>query len=152
MRVVVIGAGIGGLVLARALRDAGVDVRVYERDKVLSETGGYRLHLNPDACAVLRRRLRPEHFQALLASGSGASAFRRFHVLDHQLRPLLSLPRDTGGDHMLIGRVPLRVLLAYGLDDVLDLNTEFTGFDRSADGVTARFADGRSDTADVLVG
>ncbi|MFE9581529.1 FAD-dependent oxidoreductase [Nocardia sp. NPDC006044] len=153
MRVVIIGAGIGGLVLARALRDEGVRVRVYERDAALADTGGYRLHLAPEACAALRRRVPAALYQALLASASGAASFRRFSVFDHRLRRLLSLPRNSPGDHLLIGRIPLRRLLAHDLDDVLDLDSHFIGHTRSAGGtVTAHFADGRTAMADVLVG
>ena len=35
LRVLVIGAGLGGLCLAQGLRKAGVDVAVYERDEGL---------------------------------------------------------------------------------------------------------------------
>lgn len=153
MRVLVVGAGMGGLVLARGLRAAGVAVSVHERDTDLAHTGGYRLHLDPSAAGVLRRRLPPELFQAVVASAAPPRSFRQFAVLDHRMRVLARIPDDEDGDHLLIGRVPLRVLLGHGLDDVVRLGSEFTDLRHDPDGtVTATFADGRSETADVLVG
>ena len=153
MRVIVIGAGIGGLVLAQALHRAGEQVRIYDRDAAVSATGGYRLHLDERACAALRRHLAPEHYQAVLASSAGPAAFRQFAITDHRLR-LLGLERqDPSAQRLLIGRIPLRRLLTHGLSEVLSFSTEYTHHQVHADGtVTAHFADGTSERADLLVG
>ena len=46
LRVLVIGAGLGGLCLAQGLRKAGVEVAVYERDTGLAiRTQGHRSQL-----------------------------------------------------------------------------------------------------------
>ncbi len=153
MHVLVVGAGMGGLVLAHGLRAAGVEVQVHERDTDLARTGGYRLHLDTSAVDVLRRRLPAPVFQAVLASAAHPRSFRQFSVLDHRLRVLARVPRGRDGEHLLIGRIPLRRLLAHGLDDVVRLGSEFTGHVENPDGtVTATFAGGRTETADVLVG
>nr|WP_062339291.1 FAD-dependent oxidoreductase [Herbidospora sakaeratensis] len=89
MKVVVIGAGMGGLALAQALSRGGIEVVVHERDRAVEATGGYRLHLDHRACAVLRRHLAPSHYQALLASSAGRQAFTRFAMADHRMRLLL---------------------------------------------------------------
>lgn len=153
MRVLVVGAGMGGLVLAHGLRAAGVEVQVHERDTDLARTGGYRLHLDAAAVGVLRRRLPASVFQAVLASAAHPRSFRQFSVLDHKLRVLARIPRGGDGDHLLIGRIPLRTLLGHGLEDVVRLGSEFTHHVENPDGtVTATFAGGRTETADVLVG
>ena len=54
MRVVIVGAGLGGLVLAQAVRDRA-DVTVLERDGAAAETGGYRIALTPEAVRVVKR-------------------------------------------------------------------------------------------------
>jgi 2-polyprenyl-6-methoxyphenol hydroxylase-like FAD-dependent oxidoreductase len=152
-RVLVVGGGIGGLVVAQGLRAAGVAVCVHERDTDLARTGGYRLHLDPTAVDVLRRRLSAPLFQAVVASAAPSRSFRRFAVLDHRLRVLARIPHRGDGDHLLIGRVPLRLLLGHGLDGAIRLGSEFSALGHEPDGtVTATFADGRTETADVLVG
>ncbi|HEX7308542.1 NAD(P)/FAD-dependent oxidoreductase [Lentzea sp.] len=153
MRVIVVGAGIGGLVLAQGLKAAGVAVTVHERDRALSDTGGYRLHLTPEAAGVLRRRLPPPVFQALLASSTGSRSLRQFGVLDHRLRTVARIPLEDDGEHLMIGRIPLRRLLGHGLGESIRFGSEFTGLEHHPDGtVTAVFADGTRETGDVLVG
>jgi len=153
MRVVVIGAGIGGLTLAQALHRAGIDVSVHDRDPEAAATGGYRLHLDARACAALRRHLSPAHYQALLASSTGPAADARFALADHRMRLLASEPREAGAESLLVGRIPLRVLLTHGIGDRVRFGSEYVGHERRSDGtVAAHFADGTTDTGDVLVG
>lgn len=153
MRVVIVGAGMGGLTLAHALVRAGLDVAVYERDGEAAATGGYRLHLDADACAALRRRLEPELFQAVQASSAGPGAFRQFSVTDHRLRLLAAERQDLGRERLMIGRVQLRTLLCSGLEDRVHFGREFVRFQvRSDQTVEADFADGASTTADLLIG
>ncbi|PSK98837.1 2-polyprenyl-6-methoxyphenol hydroxylase-like FAD-dependent oxidoreductase [Murinocardiopsis flavida] len=153
MKVIVIGAGMGGLTLAQALRRSGIDVAVHERDRAAEATGGYRLQLDGTACEALRRHLAPAHYQALLASSAGPQAFTRFAVADHRMRLMFADPTDRSAETLMIGRIPLRRLLAHGLDDALHWGSEFTGHEVHPDGtVTAHFADGGTDRADLLVG
>ncbi len=148
-----IGAGMGGLTLAQALRRNGIDVVVHERDQAVEATGGYRLHLNDPACAALRRHLAPGHYQALLASSAGPRTFTRFAVADHRMRLLFAEPNERASETLMIGRIPLRRLLAHGLGDALRLGSEFTGHRTHPDGtVTAHFAGGGTDRGDLLVG
>ncbi|WP_170219542.1 FAD-dependent oxidoreductase [Nocardioides litoris] len=133
MRIVVVGGGIGGLVLAQGLRRRGVEVRVLERDTDLALTGGYRLHLDPGACAVLRRELPAERWDELESVSAGGGSFTAMHVTDRRLRLLVRVPAEEG-EHRLVGRRPLRLALAGGLDDVLDLGVRVTGWRAAAGG------------------
>ena len=58
-RVAVIGAGIGGIAAAGALRKLGVEVAVYERASDLGEVGA-GLQIGPNGVKVLRALGLPE--------------------------------------------------------------------------------------------
>ena len=53
IRVAIIGAGLGGLAAAGALRQHGIEVAVYERAPKLGEVGA-GIQLGPNAVKVLR--------------------------------------------------------------------------------------------------
>ncbi len=153
MRVIVIGAGIGGLTLAQALRANGIDVAVHDRDPRAEATGGYRLHLDDAACAVLRKNLPPAAYQALLAGSASRAAHRRITFADHRLRPLAKAQIPLDEEMLFVGRVPLRVLLTHGLGDAIRWGSEYVRHETHPDGtVTAHFADGSADHGDLLVG
>ncbi|GAB3492073.1 FAD-dependent oxidoreductase [Nocardiopsis coralliicola] len=153
MRVLIIGAGLGGLALAHGLQARGIGAAVHDRDPEAAATGGYRVHLDEHACAVLRGALAPEHYQALLASSAPPQSARRFSVADHRLRLLFADDEDPLAERLMIGRIPLRRLLARGLGGAVRWGSRYTEHAVAADGtVTAHFADGSSDHGDLLVG
>lgn len=120
MRVVVVGAGIGGLVLAHGLRRDGFDVLVLERDVDLARTGGFSLRLRQPAVLAMRSLLPDPVLERILAhaperTGSGAS----FEVLDHRRRRLGTDDTATPRDVLDVDRISLRLALADGLDDVV---------------------------------
>jgi salicylate hydroxylase len=149
MRVVVAGGGIGGLALAQGLKRAGIEVVVHERDARPEYTGGYRLHLDDTACSALGRLLPPPVLQAVLASAAGGAMFRRFTFCDHRLRELSAEPM-AAGERLMIGRVPLRTLLAHDLD--VRWGSVHHGHTSTPDGRVRVDCSGGSTTADVLVG
>ncbi|MGH3834528.1 MAG: FAD-dependent oxidoreductase [Pseudonocardiaceae bacterium] len=63
--VIIVGGGIAGLCLAQGLRQAGVSVAVYERDRSPTDRlDGYRIHINsttavapPVICSSVRTAL-----------------------------------------------------------------------------------------------
>lgn len=152
MRVVVVGAGMAGLTLAQLLVSDGHDVVVLERDSDLRSTGGYRLHLDGHACRVLRRALPPDGFAAVQASAAGPAAFRQLTITDHRARTLVVSPRDPARETLMIGRVPLRLLLARGLEDQLRLGARVTGYTSTDDHVVVHIDGGPDLEADLLVG
>ncbi|WP_299051226.1 FAD-dependent monooxygenase [uncultured Nocardioides sp.] len=155
MRVVVVGAGIGGLALAQGLVGEGVDVLVLERDRALPDTGGYRLHLTPAAGSALRGLLGAEAWRSVVAACAPPGASRRMHVTDRRLRTLVTAPFEPGPDdepHRMVGRIPLRVALGTGLADRLRLGVRVTGTaPRTAGGVDVLLADADPVAADVVV-
>lgn len=154
MRVIVVGAGIGGLTLAHGLRRAGVEVAVYERDGARGRPQGVSLHCDDRGLSALRACLPPAHLAMVEATMGGPRT--QTLVLDGDLAVIGVRPSDGTGPARpgrQVHRPLLRSVLLTGLGDVVHFGAEFTRFALRADGaVQAWFADGSVATADVLVG
>ncbi|GAA1953647.1 FAD-dependent oxidoreductase [Kitasatospora viridis] len=150
MRVLVIGAGIGGLCLAQGLVRAGIDVRVFEGEAgVHSRYQGFRIGLGGPGLAALRECLPPRLHGLLEATTGELSGERR--VVDEQLRVTGRLGPLNGG--MATDRHVLRHLLLAGLADRVEFGKRFVSYEEAADGsVRAVFADGSAACGDLLVG
>ena len=91
MKIMIIGAGTGGLCLAHGLRRAGVEVAVYERDTSRARDDGlqgYRIGIDPDGSRALHACLPPELFDTLVATC--AKPPRYFNMMTEQRQELLS--------------------------------------------------------------
>jgi len=119
MKVIVIGAGLGGLCLAQALRREGVDVAVYERDRALgSRWEGYRIHINPTGARALNACLPAEGWAEFRATaGPGGD----FGFLTERLAELVVVEEsimyphgaaDPAEDHYAADRATLRAVAA----------------------------------------
>ncbi|SMD26304.1 FAD-dependent oxidoreductase [Kibdelosporangium aridum] len=157
MKVLVVGGGTGGLCLAQGLRQAGVDVQVYERSRTRTERlQGYRVHISPHGAAALHECLPPQLWRRFVDS-CGKSGDYRF--LTEQLTELLLIEDeltsgpDAASAHHSASRITLHQVLSAGLEDVLHYDKEFVRYERNPDGtVTCHFADGTTATGDVVVG
>jgi 2-polyprenyl-6-methoxyphenol hydroxylase-like FAD-dependent oxidoreductase len=154
IKVIIIGAGTGGLCLAHGLKRAGIDVSVYERDRTrVDGLQGYRVGINDQGVAALKACLPPELFATFLATCARTPS--HFNVLTEHLTELLSVPIDDDGlsGGKSVSRMTLRQVLLTGLDDHVHFDKRFTAYEQHADGsVTAHFADGTHATADLMVG
>jgi 2-polyprenyl-6-methoxyphenol hydroxylase-like FAD-dependent oxidoreductase len=161
LRVLIIGAGIGGLALGQALAGAGgVDLQICERNRDAARwLDGYRININPAGSRALHRCLPPALWEAFVATSVAPPGGITFRT--EQLRELFTITRDdmTGGSpdpadgQFGVSRIVLRTLLMAGLDDVIRFGAEFERYDVADDGtVTAHFADGSTAVADVLIG
>lgn len=158
MRVVVVGAGLGGLTLAHGLRRAGIDVVVYERDGASGRRQGISLHLDDRGASALRACLPPAH-AAMVAATTGGPREQTLTLSDRDGELTVTGTRASDGmagrarPGRQVHRPLLRAVLLTELDDVVRFGAEFTRLEQRADGaVRVWFADGRTDTADVLVG
>lgn len=152
MRVGIIGAGIGGLTLAQALNIQNVEVVVFDRDPFPSKTDGYRLHLSEEALKSIRKGLPRKIEQALRISGTGSESFEQFSILDHQGKTRLRFRQTDEEDLLMIGRVPLRKILAVELEDNIRWGTQFTHYEEIESGVLIHFSNAQSEKVDILVG
>jgi salicylate hydroxylase len=149
----VIGAGIGGLSAALALRQAGFEADVYEQASELTDVGG-GINMAPNAMHVLRR------------VGLGPALDRvgvRPH-LTHQRRwqdgrmlqqaPLNPLCEQLyGAPHMTMHRRDLLAAIASELpSEHILLGHRLAGFADQEDGVAVWFDNGARISVDVLIG
>lgn len=158
--VLIAGGGIGGLALAHGLREAGVRVTVFERDRHRTDRlQGFRIHINPHGSGALAELLPPAEFARFTASGGKGG--NEFGFITERAKELLRLDEEitAGGSrapedrHYGISRITLRQILLSGLDDVVRYDKKFERYEREPDGrVTAIFSDGTTATGDVLVG
>jgi 2-polyprenyl-6-methoxyphenol hydroxylase-like FAD-dependent oxidoreductase len=158
VRVIVIGAGLGGLTLAQGLRRAGIDVVVHEQEGTQGRPQGVSLHFDDRGTAALHACLPPEHV-AMAEATMGGPRDRTLSLseVDGELTVVRTrLLVGTAGPvrpGRQVHRPLLRAVLLAGLEDAVRFGAQFTRFEQRADGtVQAWFADGSTDTADVLVG
>jgi 2-polyprenyl-6-methoxyphenol hydroxylase-like FAD-dependent oxidoreductase len=158
MRVIVVGAGLGGLTLAHGLRRAGIDVVVYERDGALGRPQGISLHVDDRGASALRACLPPAHAAMAEATMGGLrEQTLTLSEVDGALAVVGAQSSDGMAGRARPGRQThrplLRAVLLTGLEDVVRFGAEVTRFEQRADGtVRVWCADGGMDTADVLVG
>jgi 2-polyprenyl-6-methoxyphenol hydroxylase-like FAD-dependent oxidoreductase len=152
-RVIIIGAGIGGLTAAVALRQAGLDVVVLERNKSAENLSvGAGVHLWTNALQALRTIGMTD---AVAAAGTPVTAHR---YLSWQGRPLGVLrvgevSGELGAPTVGLSRGELhRTLLGALGDGVLRFDAECVGFEQSPRRVVVRLAGGGEERGDILVG
>lgn len=157
MRVLIIGAGTGGLALAHALKQAGIEVCVFERDLVpQADTGGFRVGISPAGSQALKACVPRQLYELFVATC--ARAPRNFSMLSERFTELLCLELDGEAADAMDGeknviRKTLRRVLLLGLDAEVSFGKRFARYTHNPDGtVTAHFADGSSVTGEVLVG
>jgi 2-polyprenyl-6-methoxyphenol hydroxylase-like FAD-dependent oxidoreductase len=157
MRVLIIGAGTGGLALAHALKQAGIDISVFERDLVPNaDTGGYRVGISPAGSRALKVCVPPDIYDLFVATC--ARGPRNFSMLTEHFAEVLCLELDGAAADAMDGeknviRKTLRRVLLMGLEDRVSFGRRFVSFTHDPEGtVTARFEDGSSATGDVLIG
>lgn len=148
-KALIVGAGIGGLTAAIALRRAGIEAVVFERASDLRKVqvgGGIVLWTN--AVHALQQVDMAERALAV------ATPVERAEFRDSDGALLAGwVPRNKPGAPSLgVSRAELLPVLAGALDDgVLRLGATCTGFEQDAEGVTARLADGREERGDLLI-
>lgn len=155
--IAVIGAGLGGLTCAIALRQAGVDVEVYEAADRIEETGA-GLTLGLGAQHVFRA-LGVQRAVAARACPAGNLPFLHYRTGAILMGALD--PGDGRGDDGTanvvrhIYRADLQKLL---LDELerrggrVHTAHRLIGYDNTGSGATARFANGRIVSATALIG
>jgi salicylate hydroxylase len=155
-KILIVGAGLGGLAAASCLMRAGFDVEVYEQAPALGEVGaGIQMSANP---MHVLRHLGLEEAVLRLGVQPGAYVFR-LHDTGEVIQdfPLAAEhQRQHGAPYVQLHRADLHELLASAArnlkPDLIRLSRRATGFSETDRGVTLHFSDGASVEGDILVG
>ncbi|MEV0234184.1 FAD-dependent monooxygenase [Nonomuraea sp. NPDC050786] len=149
MDILVIGAGVGGLAVARGLLAAGHRVRLYDQAPA-RRTGGKALLVWSNGNAVLKDLgvslegvgARIDRIDALTSGGRLRTSMDIAHAADRYGFPTQAIPRRS-----LLER------LADGLPgDIVHYGLACRSVAQDGGKVTATFADGSTATGDVLIG
>lgn len=153
MRALIVGGGIGGFTAAIALQRGGVSTAIFERApdlRAIQRGGGLSLYSNA------MRQMARLGLQGSLETVGSRIEWHEFRNSRGDMLiqwPLGELSRRIGAPILSFRRQDLHQVLAGALErGVLKLGTTCTGFVQDGAGVVARFADGREEHGDLLVG
>src|SRR5215471_2764496 len=153
LNVAIIGAGMGGLATAAALRRVGIDVTLYEQAQQFARIGA-GIQIGCNAMRVLRElglesRLRQQSFYPRSWNNRDwRTGEVKFDMIFGE-----AAERRFGATYLLAHRGDLHAALASIVPvDCIRLDHRLVGLDESADGVRLTFADGATAIADAVVG
>lgn len=150
-KAIIIGAGIGGLAAAVALRRVGVEVEVYERADEL-RPAGFGISVMSNAVAALRA------LDIDLRLEKRGQSILHTEIMTAKGRTLRSLPfqetaEEVGAPSVAMYRGDLQEALLDALTGhPVNVGAVATGYEVTDGGVRVRFADGREAVGDVLIG
>jgi 2-polyprenyl-6-methoxyphenol hydroxylase-like FAD-dependent oxidoreductase len=152
-RVIVVGAGVGGLTASIALRSAGIEVLVFDQLGGVGATAvGGGFHLWPNAIGALRELGLAE---VVRARGAPIESTEFHSSRGRKLAewPIGEIARELDAFDVGMSRKDLAGVLHEAADlDSVSASAKLVSFDDDEGGVRARFADGREERGDVLVG
>src|SRR5438067_2499319 len=153
LSIAIIGAGMGGLATAAALRRVGIDVTVYEQATQFARIGA-GIQIGCNAMKVLRglgleARLRAQAFYPRSWNNRDwRTGEVKFDMIFGE-----SAEQKFGAPYLLAHRGDLHAALASAVpDELVRLNHKLVGLDEAADGVRLTFDDGATVTADAVIG
>ncbi len=153
LKVAIIGAGMGGLATAAALRRVGIDVTVYEQASQFTRLGA-GIQVGCNAMKVLRglgleQRMRSQSFYPRSWNNRDwRTGEVKFDMIFGE-----SAEQKFGAPYLLAHRGDLHEALASAVpDECVRLSHKLVGLDETADGVRLSFANGATAVADAVVG
>lgn len=149
MKVLIIGAGIGGLTTAIALEKCGIDVEIYERATQLQAVGA-GLTLWSNAIKVFRALGMGDALLKLgMYEGQGAIRTANGDILTSA--KINDQNVETAIASIIVHRAELHQLLLQNMHSQIHMGRELTHYSKTTDGVIVYFADGTTATGDVLI-
>ncbi len=151
LKIIVVGAGIGGLAAAVALRTIGAHVEVHEQARAFARVGA-GLQLAPNATAAVRGLNVLDRVRAVSVRPTAWCSFNGADgVLELRVPLGDDIERQYGAPYLHVHRGDLHDVLASAVGDV-HLNHRVVGVDERRHDVVVTFADGDTATADVVLG
>jgi 6-hydroxynicotinate 3-monooxygenase len=153
LRVAIVGAGMGGLATAAALRRVGIEVAVYEQAAQFARLGA-GIQVGCNAMKVLRelgleRKMRQQSFYPRSWNN------RDWRTGDVKFDMIFgeTAERKFGAPYLLAHRGDLHAALASAVpDECVKLSHRLVGLDQAGDGIRLSFANGATAGADAVVG
>jgi salicylate hydroxylase len=169
MKVLISGAGIGGLALAQSLSRSGIAFEIFERDVAIdSRAQGYRIRMDADGDSALRTCLPPDLNALYQATSSipappprGAFNFQMEMVFQFPAAPAATAaahqqlgmkPSPLGfASHVTVNRHTLRQILSADLQTSIRFGHAAVRATQTADRATLHFANGATAEGDLIV-
>lgn len=155
-KVAVIGAGVGGLATAIALRKQGFDVQVYEKARALRPIGS-SISLLPNGLSSLNA-IAPGIIESLKRSSTETRKFFVKNIATGQTQsiPIDRLFLEKNNEYpfcLTIWWWKLQQILASRVpSEIIHLNHHFVGFEQNDQGVEVFFDGGKRVYANLLIG
>lgn len=160
--VLIAGAGLASLLLARSLHRAKIPLLIFERDaSIVFRAQGYRLRLSTQGLEAIENVLGPEGWQKFYdACGkTGGAGFAAIDPLTGETlggdEPSVKSEPLTSRDGKVVGisRGDMRKQFMDGLEDRVRWNRQVRGYESNSDGVRLVFTDGtKSEEGSMLIG
>lgn len=150
MKIIISGAGIGGLALAALLRQRGGEVELFERAPDFDHSG-YMLGLYPVGARVLHGLGLMEEFLAVSAPFNTYTVCNGHGEEIHTYR-LDTMMAQFGHNGCLMRGELLRLLRSRCAEVPLHFDIAVTDFEEAGDQVAVTLSDGSTRTCDLLIG
>ncbi|KAF2767299.1 FAD/NAD(P)-binding domain-containing protein, partial [Teratosphaeria nubilosa] len=162
--IIIIGAGISGLVLAQALKSRSVSFRVYERDASLTARGqGYRFRISEEGIDALKECLSPGTYDkvkrttAYVKPGSSTAPPVQINAVTGE--PMASrFGKGTPNPNPLerkqtlsVDRATLRAVLFEEIEQFVEFGKAFERYEETPGGVLVHFQDGGAASGNLLI-
>ena len=151
-RVAIVGAGLGGLAAAIALRRQGFDVQVYEQAAELAEFGA-GINISPNSVKFFQAVGLIDKLHAVSSEPVGLT-WRDWDSGEiHNCLPFGDFEKRYGAKYYVVHRSDLHRLLSEAVPQTsIHLGKRCTGVESRDGSVGLSFSDGTSAEADVVVG
>jgi 2-polyprenyl-6-methoxyphenol hydroxylase-like FAD-dependent oxidoreductase len=157
--ILIIGAGLGGLAFAQALKKHNIPFHVFEKDEQRCfRAQGYRLRISSDGILALQYALTPDLwslFERTAAEYDPRATGARLNAVTGEPLPAAALgggpaPMHSNLQPYTVDRTTLRETLLTGLQENISFGKAFMNYEITDNVVAATFSDGTVEQGALL--